>query len=196
MVSRLPTTSHIKLPFWRLREADANSQCPVTRLIGTWLVRDVMRMCLRGKPSDTTGMTKLIFSALLVFLLVLPTVASDQEDKAADAVAAAFIQARQAAHLSKLERMGRNTFRQRACEQDMRMPSGWINEVVYQTVDPAHLPESAQQLASRPDGYKTAARFGIGVCLLTSSPGERPRFSVLIAIYESRWTSFLRIFWE
>jgi alkanesulfonate monooxygenase SsuD/methylene tetrahydromethanopterin reductase-like flavin-dependent oxidoreductase (luciferase family) len=144
-------------------------------------------------------MTKLIFSALLIFVLVLPTVASDQEDKAADAadaVAAAFIQARQAAHLSKLERMGRNTFRQRVCEQDMRMPSGWINEVVYQTVDPAQLPESAQQLASRPDGYKTAARFGIGVCLLTSSPGERPRFSVLIAIYESRWTSFLRIFWE
>ena len=141
-------------------------------------------------------MTKLIFSALLIFALVLPTVASDQEDKAADAVAAAFIQARQAAHVSKLERMGRNTFRKRACEQDMGMPSGWINEVVYQTVDPAHLPESAQQLASRPDGYKIAARVGIGVCLLTSSPGERPRFSVLIAIYESRWTSFLRIFWE
>jgi hypothetical protein len=142
------------------------------------------------------GMTKLIFSALLIFLSALPSVASDQEDKAADAVGAAFIQARQAAHVSKLERIGRNEFRQRVCEQDMRMPSGWINEVVYQTADPAHLPETAQQLALQPDASKTAARFGVGVCLLTSSPGERPRFSVLIATYESRWTSFWRIFWE
>jgi hypothetical protein len=141
-------------------------------------------------------MTKLTFSALLIFLSALPSVASDQEDKAADAVAAAFIQARQAAHLSKLERIGRNTFRKRVCEQDMRMPSGWINEIVYQTADPAQLPESAQQLASRPDSSKTAARFGVGVCLLTTSPGERPGFSVLIATYESRWTSFWRIFWE
>jgi hypothetical protein len=75
-------------------------------------------------------MAKLIFPALLIFLIVVPSVASDQEDAAADAVATAFLQVRQAAHLSKLERTGRNTFRQKACNQDMRFPSGWINDVV------------------------------------------------------------------
>jgi hypothetical protein len=100
-------------------------------------------------------MTKLIFSALLVFLIVVPTAASDQEDAAADAVAAAFLQVRQAAHLSKLERMGRNTFREKVCKQDMRFPSGWINDVAYETSDPARLPESAQRLATWPDTGKT-----------------------------------------
>jgi hypothetical protein len=187
-----------------------DSTCPVRRLTRSWLQTCDFspcyllsfgpecydRMCLCGNRVTQQGMTKLTFYPLLIFLLALPSVASDREDKAADTVAAAFIQARQAAHVSKLERMGRNTFRKRVCEQDMRMPSGWINEVVYQTADLANLPESARQLASQPDAYKTAARFGVGVCLLTSSPGERPRFSVLIATYESRWTSFWRIFWE
>src|SRR5260370_35311987 len=107
-------------------------------------------------------MTKLTFSALLIFLSALPSVESEQEDKAADAVAAAFIQVRQAGHLSKLERIGRKTFRKRVCEQDMRIPSGWKNEIVYKTADPAQLPESAQQLASRPPPTKPAARFGVG----------------------------------
>jgi hypothetical protein len=39
-------------------------------------------------------MAKLIFSALLIFLIVVPTAASDQEDAAADAVATAFLQVR------------------------------------------------------------------------------------------------------
>jgi hypothetical protein len=69
-------------------------------------------------------MAKLIFSALLILLVVAPTAASDQEDAAADAVATAFLQVRQTAHLSKLERMGRNTFREKLCKQDMRFPSG------------------------------------------------------------------------
>jgi hypothetical protein len=104
-------------------------------------------MCLCG-GSFQRSMTKLIFSALLIFLIVVPTAASDQEDAAADAVAAAFLQVRQAAHLSKLERMGRNTFREKACKQDMRFPFGWINDVVYETSDPAHLPDPAQRLAT------------------------------------------------
>jgi hypothetical protein len=153
------------------------------------------RMCPRG-GSIRRSMKKLIFSALLVFLIVVPTTASDQEDAAGDAVAAAFLQVRQAAHLSKLESMGRNTFRERVCKQDVRMPSGWINEVVYETSDPAHLPESAQRLARQPDTSKAAGRFGLGVCLLSSSSHGPPKYSVLIAIYESRWTSFWRIFWE
>jgi len=57
---------------------------------------------------------------LLICLVVSHTVATDQEDVAADSVAAVFLQARQAAHLSKLERMGRNTFREKVCKKDMR----------------------------------------------------------------------------
>ena len=78
-------------------------------------------------------MTKLILSALLICLVVSHTVATDQEDVAADSVAAVFLQARQAAHLSKLERMGRNTFREKVCKQDMRFASGLINDVVYES---------------------------------------------------------------
>lgn len=141
-------------------------------------------------------MTKLIFSASLIFLIVSPTVASDQEDTAADSIAAAFLQARQAAHLSKLERMGRNTFREKVCKQDMRFASGLIIDVVYQTSDPAHIPESAQRLATWPDNSKTAARFGVGVCLLDSSSPGPPKYSILIATYESRWNSFVRFFWD
>jgi hypothetical protein len=140
-------------------------------------------------------MRKLI-SALFVFLVVLPGVASDQEDAAADAVAAAFMQARQAAHLSKLERMGRNTFREKVCKQDMRFASGLIIDVVYQTSDPAQMPESAQRLATRPDTSKVAARFGVGVCSLNSGSLAQPKYSVIIATYESRSASFWRIFMD
>jgi hypothetical protein len=140
-------------------------------------------------------MTKLILYAWLVFLLVVPTVASDREDAAADAVAAAFNQARQTAHLSKLERMGKNAFREKICRRDMRFASGLINDVVYETSDPAHLPESAFRLAAWPDRGKAAVRFGVGVCLVNDSPGP-PKYSVLIATYESRWTSFWRVFWD
>ena len=152
-----------------------------------------------GTPDDPARiniMAKLIFYASLIFLTILPTVASDQEDKAADVVASAFIQARQGANLSSLERMGRNAFRQKVCDRDMRFPSGWINDVTYQTSDPAQLPEPARKLAAWPATSKVAVRFGVGVCLLSSGPVAQPKFSVLIAIYESRWTSFWRIFWE
>ena len=141
-------------------------------------------------------MSRLVRFTFLVFLVLLPVVASNQEDAAADAVATAFLQARKAAHLSKLERMGKNTFRETVCKQDMRLPSGWINDVTYETFDPADLPESAKQLATTPDTYKIASRLGIGVCMVSGvSPGH-PKYSVLIALYESRWTSFWRIFWE
>ena len=141
-------------------------------------------------------MTKLILSALLICLVVSHTVATDQEDVAADSVAAVFLQARQAAHLSKLERMGRNTFREKVCKQDMRFASGLIHDVVYQTSDPAHLPDSAQRLAIWPDSGKTAARFGVGVCLLATNSVGPPKYSILIATYESRWNSYVRIFWD
>ena len=139
---------------------------------------------------------KLIFSALLIFLTVSATAATDQEDATADSVSAAFLQARQAAHLSKLERMGRNMFRQKVCKQDMRFASGVIDDVVYQTSDPSLLPDSAQRLATWPDSGKIAVRFGVGVCRLDSSALGSPKYSILIVTYESRWTSFTRIFWE
>ncbi len=125
----------------------------------------------------------------------LSIAASPQEDAAADAVATAFMNARQAANLPKLERMGRNNFQEKVCKHDLRFPSGLINDVLYETSDPAQLPESAQNLAISPDTYKTATRFGVGVCLKPGSPGQ-PTYSVVIATYESRITSFWRIFWE
>ncbi len=125
----------------------------------------------------------------------LTTVASQQEDAAADAIATAFLNARQSANLSKLERMGRNTFQEKVCKHDLRFASGLINDVLYETSDPAQLPESAQKLATAPDTTKTATRFGVGVCLKASSLGQ-PTYSVVIATYESRATSFWRIFWE
>lgn len=148
------------------------------------------------KPIDPPSMIKAIHSAMLVYLIVLPVVASDQEDTAADAAAKAFLHARQAAHRSKLERMGRNTFREKACKRDMRFASGWINDVVYEISDPADLPDLAQKLTASPDTGRTAVRFGIGVCMQSNSSPGRPKYSVLIATYESRWTSFWRIFWE
>ena len=97
------------------------------------------------------------------------------------------------ARLSKLERMGRNIFREKVCKHDMRFPSGLINDVAYETSTPIDLPQPAQRLAALPDSGKIAARFGIGVCMLTGSPAK---YSVLIATYESGRTSFWRIFWE
>ena len=145
----------------------------------------------------TTGSPKqLICCTLLIFLTALPAIATDQEDAAADAVAAAFVQARQAAHLSKLERMGRNTFREKVCKQDMRFASGLIKDVRYQTPDPAHIPESAERLATEQYASTVVARFGVGVCALNSNSSGPPKYSVLIATYESRWDSFLRFFWD
>jgi hypothetical protein len=91
---------------------------------------------------------------------MLPTFASDHEDAVADVVSTAFMQARQAAHLSRLKRMGGNTFREKVCKQDMRLPSGLILDVLYQTYNPAHLPQPAQRLATSADSSRTASRFG------------------------------------
>lgn len=147
-------------------------------------------------PDNLSSMKKLICCTLLVFLMVLLAVASDQEDAAADAVATAFLKARQTAHLSKLERMRGNTFREKVCKRDTRFPSGLIDDVVYETFARADLPEPARRLAAWPDTSKIPARFGIGVCAQSTDQLGRPKYSVLIATYESVWTSFLRIFWE
>ena len=136
--------------------------------------------------------------ALLIALVLLPAVAIDQEDAVADTIAAAFVQARQAAHLPKLQRIDRNPFREQVCNRDMRFMSGLIRDVVYQTSHPEALPESAQRLARTPDSGKTAVRFGIGVCMMfvtDSPPGSAQKYAILIALYESRWTSFWRNFW-
>lgn len=139
---------------------------------------------------------RLAISVLTCSLVCLIGLATDTEDMAADAVALGFVRARRAAHLSVLERMGRNTFREQVCKQDMRLPSGVIDSVLYRTSDPAQLPETAQRLASSPDTYKVTARFGVGVCLLGGGSPAQSNYSVFIATYESRWTSFWRIFWE
>lgn len=152
--------------------------------------------CSLGKSTLRASAKLLVFSSFFVFLIVMPTVATDPEDAAADVVSTAFLQVRQAAHLSKLDKMGRNTFREKACKQDLRFPPGLINDVTYETSDPERLPESAQRLATWLDTGKTAARVGLGVCLLDGSAQGRPKFSVFIATYESRWTSFWRIFWD
>jgi hypothetical protein len=121
--------------------------------------------------------------------------ASQQEDRAADSVAAAFVQARDAAHLSKLARMGGNSFREKVCKHDLRFASGVILTAQYQTSDPGHLPKVAQQLAVHPDdGYRVTTRFGVGVCAVGQDPSGKTVYSVLIATYESPWNSFLRFF--
>ncbi len=139
-------------------------------------------------------MKKLIPCALLILLAALPTVATDQEDVAADAVAAAFVQARQSAHLPNLERMGRNKFREKVCKQDMRFAAGLIKIVRYETSDPAQIPESAQHLATETYASTIPARFGVGVCVVNSSAAGQPQYSVLIATYLSRSASFWRTF--
>jgi hypothetical protein len=123
--------------------------------------------------------------------------ASQQEDRAADYVAAAFVQVRNAAHLSKLERIGGNTFREKVCKHDLRFASGLILTAQYQTSDPGQLSEAARRLAIHPDdGYRVTARYGIGVCAVGQDSSGQIMYSVLIATYESRWNSFLRTFWE
>jgi hypothetical protein len=139
-------------------------------------------------------MKKLICAALLIFLLVLPAVSDSQEDIAADAVAAAFVQARSEAKLSKLERMGRNKFREKVCKQDWRFASGLINDVRYETATPADLPESARRLAAWQHTGAIAERFGVGVCLVGGGGAGGSKYSVIIVLYESRWDSFLRSF--
>jgi hypothetical protein len=127
----------------------------------------------------------------------MATFAAQEEDRAANSVAAAFIQARDAVHLSKLERMGGNTFREKVCKHDLRFASGLILTAQYQTSDPGNLPEVAQRLALHgDDGYRVTTRFGVGVCANGQDLSGHPVYSVLIATYESRWNSFLRIFWE
>lgn len=92
--------------------------------------------------------------------------------------------------------MGENTFRKQACSHDLRFPSGLIKDVIYDTADPTQLPESARQLAAAADSDKTAARLGIGVCLMKPNLPGQPTYSIVLATYESRGTSFWRIFWE
>jgi hypothetical protein len=129
-------------------------------------------------------------------LLQSSTAPSGWEDTAADAVAAAFVKARQTAALSKLERIDGNALREKACKHDLRFPSGLIGDVFYDASNPAQLPESAVRLAAAPDSGRTVARFVVGVCLSGANPNGQPTYSVLIATYESRWNSFWRIFWE
>jgi hypothetical protein len=143
---------------------------------------------------NAARMKKSIACVLLIFLAALPAVATPPEDAAADAVAAAFAQARQDAHLPKLERMGRNKFREKICKQDMRFGGGLIKSVLYETDDPAHLPDSAKKLAAETYAETIPARFGIGVCATTGSPGGPAKFSVVIATYLSRSASFWRTF--
>jgi len=81
--------------------------------------------------------------------------------------------------------------RNKVCQHDFQIPSGNIDLVRSETSDPSLLPGAAQKLAIRPDaGYCKAVRYGIGVCALATSTGSSPRFSVLIATYESRLGKF------
>jgi len=138
----------------------------------------------------------LIWIMVIISILPMSASGSTEEDAAADAVAGAFMNARGAAQLPKLERMSKNIFREKVCKHEMRLPSGLINSVLYQTSEPGQLPESAQKLAVEQGPGKTLARFGIGVCLEQSASGGRQTFSVFIATYESRLNSFWRVFWE
>ena len=132
-----------------------------------------------------------------VLLASMALFASQQEDMAADSVAAAFVPARDAAHLSKLGRIDGNTFREKACKHDLRFASGVILTAEYRTSDLGHLPEVAQQLAVHPDdGYRVTTRFGVGACAVGQEPSGKTLHSVEIATYESSWNSFLRFFWE
>ena len=157
---------------------------------------------MSGSPGDGSlnrlrGPHPLRGAALVVFLIPFIASASQQGDgTAANTVASAFVGARQVAHLSKLERIDTNPFRKQVCNHDLRMPSGLIADVHYETSDPASLPDSALRLATSLDGYKVAARFGIGICSVGPSPAGKATYSVLIATYESRWTSFWRTFWN
>ena len=133
---------------------------------------------------------------VLISILSISAIASEQEDVAADTVAGAFMKSRDLAQLPKLERMGKNMFREKLRKHDLRFSSGLINNVQYETSDPNQLPESAHSLALAKSTGKTAARFGVGVCLAKPTSDGKPTYSILIAAYESRATSFWRIFWE
>jgi len=145
----------------------------------------------QGKPA--LRFSKLISLILLFSLLVIPSIANEQEDAAADSVAAAFVQARQAAKLSKLERMGRNKFREKICKKDFRFAAGLISDVRYETATPGELPDSARELARWNHSGAVAARFGVGVCEVDGATGQK-KFAVIIVLYESRWESFWRAF--
>jgi hypothetical protein len=139
---------------------------------------------------------RIVFSLVVGAVFPLIAGASKPDDTGADAVAVAFVEARQAAHLPKLSRIDRNPFGEKVCKHDLRMPSGLIKDVQYETTDPALLPDAARQLATSPAAFKIAARFGVGVCSLGANSSGKISYSILIATYESRWTSFWRIFWE
>jgi hypothetical protein len=94
---------------------------------------------------------------LFPVVVVVIALAANPQDVAADAVAKTFINTRRAAHLPPLSRMGRNTFGDKVCQRDLRMPSGNIGLVRYETSDPSQLPETAQKLAIRPDDGKRKA---------------------------------------
>jgi hypothetical protein len=133
-----------------------------------------------------------MFLVSVFLLVVMPAKANHEEDVASDAVANAFVQARLSARLPKLERIGRNEFREKVCKDDKRFSAGLINTAVYETSDPAELSEAARKLAIQKYEVTVPARFGVGVCLFNNS--GTTRYSVLIATYESRWKSFWRSF--
>lgn len=139
---------------------------------------------------------RVIATVLLLICVVGGSLAQKPDDKAANDVASAFVSARQPAHLSRLNRMDTNPFGEKVCQKDLRMPSGLINDVQYTTIDPSQLPPDAEKFATAQDTYKAAVRFGVGVCSLGPDQTGKNKYSVLIATYESRWTSFWRIFWE
>jgi hypothetical protein len=142
-------------------------------------------------------MKTLVVIGAFVLLASMVVFASQHEDKVADSVAAAFVQARDAAHLSTLKRMDGNIFREKVCKHDLRFASGVILTTQYKTSDPSHLPEVAQQLAVHlDDGYRVTTRFGVGACAVGQESSGKNVYSVLIATYESPWNSFLRFFWE
>ena len=119
---------------------------------------------------------KTFFAIGAFVLLASMATASQQEDRAADSVAAAFVQARDAAHLSKLGRMDGILFREKVCKHDLRFASGVILTAEYQTSDPGHLPDVAQQLAVHPeDGYRVTTRFGVGACAVGQEPSGKDR---------------------
>jgi hypothetical protein len=141
---------------------------------------------MNGRPKRAA------IAVTLALLIPLAAIASQPDDKAADAVSSAFIEARQAAHQSKLNRIGGNRFRRQVCKHDLRMPSGLITDVLYVTADPAHLSEAARRLAASSVGYRDVARFGVGVCSHGPDSSGKVTYSVLIATYCSRWGSFWR----
>lgn len=139
-------------------------------------------------------MKKIAVFALLVFAAIAVS-AANQENAAADQVALAFAQARGAAHLPNISRIGQNAFHKQACG-DRRFADGLILDVTYKTTDPGTLPEPARKLAARPDRDKTTARFGVGACLVGNDSTGQPEYNMIIATYESRWNSFWHAFWE